>query len=130
MSSSQTVHSKVGVVKSRWSCDLVFCRSTAVEQMLEKNYRIHCSLHNTVSQVFKQTTPQPSLKTSPAPCWLLLIRNLFVHLHRKSQLTSTLAKKSRVSFRRQISVRREPGRWTLMTSWCKLTFSTLKRHSL
>lgn len=31
-----------------WKCCCVVSRSSAVEQLLEKNYRIHCSLHNVV----------------------------------------------------------------------------------
>eukprot|EP00066_Takifugu_rubripes_P024910 XP_011614176.1 PREDICTED: probable dimethyladenosine transferase isoform X1 [Takifugu rubripes] len=57
-------------------------KSTAVEQLLEKNYRIHCSLHNV------------------------------------SQQTSVSARRLRVFCKRQVSPRREPGPWTLMTSWC------------
>lgn len=32
-----------------WCCWFIISRSTAVEQLLEKNYRIHCSVHNVVS---------------------------------------------------------------------------------
>lgn len=39
-----------------WSFSLLgllwTCRSSAVEQLLEKNYRIHCSVHNVVSHSF------------------------------------------------------------------------------
>lgn len=33
-----------------WKCCCAVSRSSAVEQLLEKNYRIHCSLHNVVSR--------------------------------------------------------------------------------
>lgn len=33
-----------------FSCNFFFSRSAAVEQLLEKNYRIHCSMRNIVSK--------------------------------------------------------------------------------
>uniref|UniRef100_A0A3P9N4C6 rRNA adenine N(6)-methyltransferase n=1 Tax=Poecilia reticulata TaxID=8081 RepID=A0A3P9N4C6_POERE len=87
-------------------------KSTAVEQLLEKNYRIHCSLHNMVS---KKKNSEDHLVSFIYP-----VQNSSLHLNRKSQLTSASARRSRAFCRRRISTRRGPGPWISMTSWCKL----------
>lgn len=47
-----------------------------------------------------------------------------LHIDRRSQQTSALARRLRVYYRSLTSVRKEPGPWTLMTLWCKLNECT------
>ena len=39
---------------------ILFHRSNSVEQLLEKNYRIHCSVHGIVSKLASAGSPAPS----------------------------------------------------------------------
>lgn len=93
-------------------------RSSAVEQLLEKNYRIHCSLHNVVSLTDVPISPVQDVIECINTC---------VSCDRKSRQTSASVRRSSVFCKRLISVRREPGPWTLMTSWCK--FNRLYSHT-
>lgn len=61
-------------------------RSTAVEQLLEKNYRIHCSVHNVVSRSLQivhahRITPPNLVYFSPislfSPDWVLGFSGVF-----------------------------------------------------